>query len=77
MPSKSNTHVLGNVDNTSDLDKPVSTATRLELDSLSEDITAHKNNTDVHVTINEKHEWTNKQDALKIGNHIEIFKLNY
>lgn len=38
---------LGNVDNTSDADKPISTATKAELDkkALAEDLTAHTENT--------------------------------
>lgn len=63
---------LGNVDNTSDIDKPISTATQEALDSISEDLTAHTENADIHVTVEEKTSWTNKQDTLKMGNHIKI-----
>ena len=63
---------LGNVDNTSDLDKPVSNATQEALDSLNNNINEHIENTQVHVTPTEKETWNSKQDALKVGNHIEI-----
>lgn len=63
---------LGNVDNTQDLDKPISTATQEALNSISKDLTAHTKNTDIHVTAKEKAGWNNKQDTLKIGNHIKI-----
>ena len=63
---------LGNVDNTSDLDKPISTATQEALDGLSEGITEHIENEDIHVTTQDKEYWSSKQDALKMGNHIKI-----
>lgn len=63
---------LGNVDNTSDLDKPISTATQEALDAISEDLTEHVENENIHVTTEEKETWTNKQDTLKMGNHIRI-----
>ena len=63
---------LGNVDNTSDLDKPISTATQEALETISETIADHIENEDVHVTPEEKLAWTNKQDTLKTGNHIKI-----
>ena len=63
---------LGNVDNTSDLDKPISTATQEALDTIGQDFTEHTENTDIHVTLEEKETWTNKQDVLKMGNHIRI-----
>lgn len=63
---------LGNVDNTSDLDKPVSSATQEALDILKELINYHVGNSDIHVTAAEKETWNRKQDALKMGNHIQI-----
>ena len=63
---------LGSVDNTSDADKPISTATQEALNKISEDLTTHTENTDIHVTVEEKTSWTNKQDTLKMGNHIKI-----
>ena len=63
---------LGSVDNTSDADKPISTATQEALNKISEDLTTHTENTDIHVTVEEKTSWTNKQDILKMGNHIKI-----
>ena len=63
---------LGNVDNTSDLDKPISNATQEALNSLNNNINEHIENAQVHVTSAEKEIWNSKQDALKIGNHIEI-----
>lgn len=63
---------LGNVDNTSDLDKPISTATQEALDNLSETINEHASNEDIHVTLKDKDIWENKQDALKMGDHIKI-----
>ena len=63
---------LGNVDNTSDLDKPISTATQEALDSMSEVITEHTEDEDIHVTSEEKTSWTNKQDPMKMGKHIRI-----
>lgn len=63
---------LGNVDNTSDADKPISTATQEALDAISEDLTEHIENENIHVTTEEKETWTNKQDTLKMGNHIRI-----
>lgn len=63
---------LGNVDNTNDLDKPISTATQEALDSISEVITEHTEDEDIHVTSEEKTSWTNKQDPMKMGKHIRI-----
>ena len=63
---------LGSVDNTSDADKPISTATQEALNKISEDLTTHTENTDIHVTVEEKTSWANKQDTLKMGNHIKI-----
>ena len=63
---------LGNVDNTSDLDKPISTATQTALDTISNNLTTHTNNSDIHVTAAEKTTWNNKQDTLIMGNHINI-----
>lgn len=37
---------LGNVDNTADMDKPISTATRAALDDIADDLDDHKNDKD-------------------------------
>lgn len=63
---------LGNVDNTSDVDKPISTATQEALDNISSNLTEHVENENIHVTSAEKETWNNKQDTLKMGNHIKI-----
>lgn len=63
---------LGNVDNTSDLDKPISTATQEALDTINETVSEHIENEDIHVTAREKESWRNKQDPLRMGNHIRI-----
>lgn len=90
---------LGNVNNTSDLDKPISNATQQALNLLSGTLTNHTSNTSIHVTPEDKAEWSgkqaalteeqlaavnsginseklaeleDKQDRLKIGNHINI-----
>ena len=63
ITSTTNPHVttkeqvgLGNVDNTSDLDKPISTATQTALDTKASTtaLTEHTNNNDIHVTAAEK-----------------------
>ena len=63
---------LGNVDNTSDLDKPISTATQEALNEIGTTLNEHINDTNIHVTTAEKEKWNSKQDSLKMGNHIEI-----
>ena len=63
---------LGNVDNTSDADKPISIATQKALDDISNDVTTHIENEDIHVTPEDKERWDNKQNPLKMGNHIRI-----
>lgn len=63
---------LGNVDNTSDLDKPISTATQEALDTLNTAIDTHVNDSIIHVTSDEKKVWNNKQNTLKMGKHIKI-----
>lgn len=63
---------LGNVDNTSDLDKSISTATQEALDTINETVSEHIENEDIHVTAREKESWSNKQDPLRMGNHIHI-----
>lgn len=63
---------LGNVDNTSDLDKPVSTATQEALDTIDSKLDTHIDDTIIHVTSDEKRSWNNKQDTLKMGSHIKI-----
>lgn len=71
IKDKDNPHVvtttqlgLDKVDNTSDKDKPISTATQLALDELKGTITTHIDNTEIHVTQEDKDTWTAKQDAL-------------
>ena len=63
---------LGNVDNTSDADKPISIAAREAIDALNDKIDAHRNNTQIHVTNADKEYWNNKQNPLKMGDHIKI-----
>lgn len=50
---------LGNVDNTSDLDKPISTATQTALDTKASTttLTTHTGNADIHVTAADKTAW--------------------
>lgn len=63
---------LGSVDNTSDADKPISTATQEALDTIGDDLHAHVEDDSIHVTAEDKEKWSNKQDVIKIGNHISI-----
>lgn len=63
---------LGSVNNTSDADKPISTATQEALDTISEDLHDHIEDGSIHVTAEDKEKWSNKQDVIKIGNHISI-----
>ena len=63
---------LDNVDNTSDLDKPISTATQNALDNIGDTLDSHINDQYIHVTPLEKVQWNSKQDSLKIGDHIKI-----
>ena len=53
---------LENVDNTSDANKPVSTATQTALDTKASTtaLTVHTNNNDIHVTAEDKTAWNNK-----------------
>jgi hypothetical protein len=55
---------LENVDNTSDKNKPISDATQVVLDNLDTKITTHIENSEIHVTQEDKDTWTAKQDAL-------------
>jgi hypothetical protein len=54
---------LGNVDNTADADKPVSTAQQTALNAKADasDLAAHTDNADIHVTSTAKQTWNNKQ----------------
>ena len=63
---------LGNVDNTSDLDKPISTAAQEAITAVDNKIDSHKNNSQIHVTPEDKETWNNKQNVLKMGDHIKI-----
>lgn len=56
---------LGSVDNTSDANKPISTATQTALNAKAEasDLTAHTGNTDIHVTTTDKSTWNAKMNA--------------
>lgn len=63
---------LGSVDNTSDADKPISTATQEALDTIGNDLHDHIEDGSIHVTAEDKEKWSNKQDVIKIGNHISI-----
>ncbi len=53
---------LGNVDNTSDLDKPISTLTQtaLNLKASTTTLTTHTGNADIHVTAEDKTAWNGK-----------------
>ena len=48
---------LGNVDNTSDANKPISTAQQLAFDAVNDAIDAHTENGDIHVTTSNKSNW--------------------
>ena len=48
---------LGNVDNTSDANKPISTAQQLAFDEINDAIDTHTENTDIHVTTANKSNW--------------------
>ena len=48
---------LGNVDNTSDANKPISTAQQTAFDAVNDAIDTHKNNGDIHVTTTNKTNW--------------------
>ncbi|MBR2250927.1 MAG: hypothetical protein IJ881_00590 [Neisseriaceae bacterium] len=65
---------LGNVDNTSDMNKPVSTATQTALDTkaASSDLSAHTGDTTVHITAAERAAWNAKQAALTAGFGLQI-----
>ena len=58
---------LGNVDNTSDTNKPISTAQKVEFDRLDERIDdviastqSHASNSDIHIQPNEREYWNDK-----------------
>lgn len=48
---------LGNVDNTSDANKPISTAQQTAFDAVNEAIDTHTESTDIHVTTANKTNW--------------------
>ena len=48
---------LGNVDNTSDANKPISTAQQLAFDETNNAIETHTKNADIHVTTTNKSNW--------------------
>lgn len=48
---------LGNVDNTSDANKPISTVQQLAFDSVNDAIDTHTSNSDIHVTTANKSNW--------------------
>lgn len=48
---------LGNVDNTSDANKPISTAQQLAFDEVNDAIDTHTENGDIHVTATNKSNW--------------------
>ena len=48
---------LGNVDNTSDANKPISTAQQLAFDEVNDAIDTHTENDDIHVTTTNKTNW--------------------
>ena len=49
---------LGNVDNTSDAEKPISEAQQEAFDEVNDAIDTHKKNDDIHVTTANKSNWT-------------------
>ena len=51
---------LGNADNTSDVNKPVSTAQKKAIDAVNTSLTTHTNNTTVHITAAERNAWNSK-----------------
>ena len=65
---------LGNVDNTSDINKPVSTAQQNAIDdaknSVSNSLNSHTSNTIVHITAAERTKWNDKSDITNINNKI-------
>ena len=63
---------LGSVNNTSDADKPISTATQEALDTIGNDLHDHIEDDSIHVTAEDKEKWSNKQNALKLGAHVKI-----
>lgn len=48
---------LGNVDNTSDANKPISTAQQTAFDAVNDAIDTHTENADIHVTTGNKSNW--------------------
>lgn len=48
---------LGNVDNTSDANKPISTAQQTAFDEINDAIDTHTENADIHVTTTNKSNW--------------------
>lgn len=53
---------LSNVDNTKDIDKPLSNAMMEALEDMDGIIEGHTENEDIHVTAEEKSSWDNKSD---------------
>lgn len=53
---------LSNVDNTRDIDKPLSNAMMEALEDMDGIIEGHTDNEDIHVTAEEKSSWDNKSD---------------
>ena len=61
---------LGNVDNTSDANKPVSTAQKNAIDAVNTSLTTHTGNTTVHITAAERTKWNDKSDINSINSKI-------
>lgn len=65
---------LGNVDNTSDINKPVSTAQQSAINdakkSVNNSLNSHTSNTTVHITAAERTKWNDKSDITNINNKI-------
>ena len=57
---------LGNVDNTSDINKPVSTAQKKAIDAVNTSLTIHAENTIAHITAAERTEWNSKAAGVHI-----------
>ena len=64
---------LGNVDNTSDINKPVSTAQQSAIDAVNTSLTNHTSNTTVHITAAERSKWNSKA----AGDHAHTQYYNY
>ncbi len=62
---------IENVDNTSDADKPVSTAQQAALNKKADasSLTSHENDSEKHITSAERAAWNKKADASELSSH--------